>query len=249
MKFNPEIHHRHSIRLKDFDYSTPGAYFITICTQNHENLFGEISNHEIILNPAGQMTTNILKQIPSHYPGNDIGEFIVMPNHIHAIFFVGIGQPQENDQPQEERAPTGGAPLQDQPKYRNDRLYKNLISVGVGPRAYPSNKHAYPFKLGNHGGIAPTLKSAHIPEISGNHGGIAPTILSLPDIVHHFKTMTTKQYSYGVRQLKWPPFNGKLWQRNYYEHIIRNENEFTQICKYIIENPSNSELNITFTGD
>lgn len=55
MKYNPDIHHRRSIRLKGYDYSSKGMYFITICTQNRENLFGEIINNEMVLNIAGEM--------------------------------------------------------------------------------------------------------------------------------------------------------------------------------------------------
>ncbi|MDZ4245967.1 MAG: transposase [Dehalococcoidia bacterium] len=82
---------RRSIRLKNYDYSQPGAYFVTICSQNRRCLFGENKNAEIILNDAGRMITNIWHQIPAYYPGTDSGEFVVMPNHIHGIIFVGAG--------------------------------------------------------------------------------------------------------------------------------------------------------------
>ncbi len=62
--------------------------------------------------------------------------------------------------------------------------------------------------------------------------------LSLPDVVHRFKTMTTKRYADGVKQSGWPPFPGKLWQRNYWEHIIGNESELNRIREYIRNNPA-----------
>ncbi len=62
--------------------------------------------------------------------------------------------------------------------------------------------------------------------------------LSLPDVVHRFKTMTTKRYVDGVKQNHWPTFSGNLWQRNYYEHIIRDENELNRIRQYIMDNPA-----------
>ncbi|MBI5638866.1 MAG: transposase, partial [Nitrospirae bacterium] len=68
--------------------------------------------------------------------------------------------------------------------------------------------------------------------------GVAPTGLSLPDVVHRFKSFTTAEYRNGVKQNNWLPFNGRFWQRNYYEHIIRNEKELDRIRKYIIENPA-----------
>ncbi|HDZ62075.1 MAG TPA: hypothetical protein ENH40_02885 [Nitrospirae bacterium] len=70
----------------------------------------------------------------------------------------------------------------------------------------------------------------------GNHGGGAPT-MSLSDVMHRFKTLTTKRYTDGVKNNDWPRFNKKLWQRNYYEHIIRDENSYYQISEYIQTNP------------
>jgi hypothetical protein len=71
----------------------------------------------------------------------------------------------------------------------------------------------------------------------GQARGPAPTRLSLADVVHRFKTMTTKRYADGVKQSGWSPFRGRLWQRNYYEHIIRDESAFNRLRRYIDENP------------
>jgi REP element-mobilizing transposase RayT len=65
----------------------------------------------------------------------------------------------------------------------------------------------------------------------------APTNAKFPDIIGSFKSLTTNQYIKGVRDSNWLPFNKKLWQRNYYEHIVRNEKELDLVRKYIIENP------------
>jgi REP element-mobilizing transposase RayT len=94
-------------------------------------------------------------------------------------------------------------------------------SVGVGPRAYPdSDPCAYPGQ----------------PQELGQPQGVAPT-LGLPDVVHRFKTMTTKRYADGVKRLGWEPFRGRLWQRNYYEHIIRNEESLNRIREYVLTSP------------
>jgi REP element-mobilizing transposase RayT len=77
--------------------------------------------------------------------------------------------------------------------------------------------------------------------LRGNHGGIAPT-MSLPDIVNRFKTMTTKRYTDGVKQCGWRSYPGRLWQRNYFERVIRNEKELDQIREYIFDNPEKWEL-------
>jgi putative transposase len=66
-------------------------------------------------------------------------------------------------------------------------------------------------------------------------------LLSLPDVVHRFKTITTKRYVDGVKQNGWPRFPGRLWQRNYYEHIIRDEDDLKRIRKYIEQNPEKWE--------
>ena len=100
--------------------------------------------------------------------------------------------------------------------------------VGTDPRICP---------LGQSQGIAPTEGISATEGISPTPTeGIARS-LGLPDVVQRFKALTTRRYIYGVNQNNWPRFDGKLWQRNYWEHIIRNELELNRIRKYIIENP------------
>jgi len=173
MTFDSGIRRRRSIRLRGYDYTRAGAYFITICTQNRECLFGEITNGKMILDPAGDMIRTVWDEIPLHYTGIEIDEFVVMPNHIHGIIVI--------------------------------------VPVGATPRGCP--------------GVSGQLR-----ENAGT--------LSLPDMVHRFKTMTTKRYADGVKQSGWQRFPGKLWQRNYWEHIIRNEMELDRIREYIYTNPT-----------
>ena len=75
------------------------------------------------------------------------------------------------------------------------------------------------------------------PFYTGQTHRSAPTGTSLSDVVQWFKTMTTNEYIRGVKQQQWQPFPGKLWQRNYWDHIIRNENELHRIREYIRTNP------------
>ena len=77
-----------SLRLKEYDYSQPGAYFVTICVKDRKCLFGEISGEEMILNEAGIIAQNEIVNIPTHYGNIEIGESIVMPNHIHMIIYI-----------------------------------------------------------------------------------------------------------------------------------------------------------------
>src|SRR6266446_4936630 len=88
MKYNPEIHHRRSIRLKGYDYSQAGLYFITICCQDRKCIFGKIENDEMILNDAGKIANDYLINIPEKYNQTRMHEFVVMPNHVHAIIEI-----------------------------------------------------------------------------------------------------------------------------------------------------------------
>jgi REP element-mobilizing transposase RayT len=91
-RYNPERHNRRSIRLKGYNYAQSGAYFVTICAQNRECLFGEIQNHEMALNHAGEMVYQEWNDMTNKCPGIVIDEFIVMPNHIHGIICI-VGAP------------------------------------------------------------------------------------------------------------------------------------------------------------
>jgi putative transposase len=199
MKHNSGGHHRRSIRLKGYDCTQAGLYFITICTQNRLCLFGKIENGEMVLNDAGMMVKTVWYEIPVYYCKFNIYEFSVMPNHIH-----GIIQIKSNH-------------------------------VGAGPRACPDLGacHANECQQTN-GESQETIECPQKPK--GQPQGVAPT-MSLSDIVHRYKILTTKRYADGVNHNDWPRFNKKLWQRNYYEHIIRNHESYLKITEYIQTNP------------
>ena len=94
MKYDPDKHHRRSIRLKGYDYSQAGAYFVTICTQDRECLFGDVVDGEMRLNDAGQMVHRIWNDLSVKYPDIEMDEFVVMPNHVHGIIMLsGRGDP------------------------------------------------------------------------------------------------------------------------------------------------------------
>ncbi len=88
MKYDPDRHGRHSIRLKDYDYSIGGAYFITICAYKRQCLFGEIAYGEMRLNEAGRIVQLIWEQLPAHYPHIGLDAFVIMPNHVHGIVIL-----------------------------------------------------------------------------------------------------------------------------------------------------------------
>ena len=98
---------------------------------------------------------------------------------------------------------------------------------------------AQPRDTGQPRGVAPTVGTVIRERIHDNKQDVG---LSLPEVVHRFKTMTTKKYTVGVKQSGWPEFPGKLWQRNYYERIIRDSDELVQIQQYILDNPQRWEF-------
>ena len=112
-----------------------------------------------------------------------------------------------------------------------NHIHGIIMIVGAGPCARPDNKKTnHDYGSNNH---------------KGQPQGVAPT-LSLSDIVHRFKTMTTKQYCDGVKYNNWPAFKTRLWQRNYYEHVIRDEPDLNRIREYIKNNPANWETDEYF---
>lgn len=180
-KYNPEAHRRRSIRLKNYDYSRSGAYFVTVCTQKKECLFGEIVNGEMQLNNAGTMIGKWWNETAVKFSNIELDASVIMPNHFHAVVVIV------------------GATLCGRPA-----LCGHPVLQGQSPE-------------------------------SGQPHRVAPT---LGNIVDWFKTMTTNEYIRNVRQHNWPRFDAKVWQRNYYEHIVRNDDELNHIREYIANNPA-----------
>jgi len=88
MPYNPEVHHRQSIRLRDYDYSRAGAYFVTICAWQRECLFGEVVDGGIVLTPNGRIVLDVWGNLFHHYPHVELDQFVVMPNHVHGIIVL-----------------------------------------------------------------------------------------------------------------------------------------------------------------
>lgn len=186
MTYNPDIHHRRSIRLRNFDYASAGAYFVTICAQGRECLFGEVVDGVMAANDAGGMVGKWWRELAIKFPFVEPDLFVIMPNHFHGIIF--------------------------------------LVGADLCVRPDQNVRHE---NSGIHGS-APAKGSE-----AGAHTG-AP----LPTIIQWFKTMTTNEYMKNVLQSGWPPFPGRLWQRNYFERIIRNDAELDKFCNYILLNPA-----------
>ncbi|MBM3188247.1 MAG: transposase [Chloroflexi bacterium] len=184
--YDPDRHHRRSIRLRGYDYASAGAYFVTLCAQGKACLFGDVAGHEMVLNGAGEMVRRVWDELATRYPGVALDAFVLMPNHLHGIIVL---QP----------------------------------AVGAAPRGRPLRG-------------CPGNGQARGP---GQAQGPAPTpTLSLADVVHRLKSFTTALYLRGAREEAWPAFEGRLWQRNYWERVIRNERELRAIQEYIANNPA-----------
>ena len=97
MDYNPNIHHRRSIRLKEYDYSQNGLYFVTICTNNQTHFFGEIVDGEMCLSIIGKIVGALWHEIKNHVPNVKLHEFIVMPNHVHGIIEITNHVAIQND--------------------------------------------------------------------------------------------------------------------------------------------------------
>lgn len=167
---------RQSIRLKGYDYSSPGEYFITICTHNRKHIFGNVVDGEMQLNRFGKIAQNEWVNTESIRDNVVLDTFIIMPNHMHAVFGI----------------------------------MSNVGAVGAyrdtPVRDIPCNNYKSKFRSPskNVGAIVRGYKSA----------------------------VTTKINRLGKST------GTKIWQRNYYEHIIRNDKSLNHIRDYIINNPA-----------
>lgn len=175
MKFDPQIHHRRSIRLKGYDYSQSGAYFVTIVAWQRQCLLGDIVNGEMKLNEYGKIVQRAWFDLPKHYTHIQLGTFGIMPNHAHAVIIITM----------EEAGSDGAGPVGAGP-------------VGAGLRPAPTKREP------------------------------------LSEIVRAFKSFSARRIN-ELRKTQGIP----VWQRNYYERIIRDEEEHKRIHLYIEANPVN----------
>ena len=205
MRYNSDIHHRSSIRLKGYDYSKKGIYFVTVCTQNRENIFGKVINETMILNETGIIVENTWFDLPNHNSNIVLDMFIIMPNHVHAIITVGAGS---------KPVPDCGT--------QND---------GTG-------------QIDGVGQINITGQIDGADQIDRAGFEPAPTKeIPLSEIVRQFKTFSSKKINKQRNTVGIP-----VWQRNYYEHIIRNEDELNRIRQYIKNNPGNWNTDKNFVA-
>ena len=162
---------RKQIRLKDYDYSQNGFYFITICTYKKKKIFGIINNEKTILNDIGRIVEHTWKDLENHN-NIKIHEYVIMPEHIHGIIQIN-----------------------------KNRLY---------------------------------LPKDSIPEKNNN---------SIPEIIRQFKSFSSRRINQFLNNNDFKSFSsGELWQKSYYEHIIRDEMDYIEKAEYIMNNPIKREM-------
>ena len=157
---NPEAHsfRRKDIRIPEFDYSQPGAFFVTIVTKDRKTLFGQVNNGKMVLNNVGKLAEEVWLALPTHFPNVELGEWVIMPNHIHGILF----------------------------------FHRDTVGADC----------------------------------------VCPKSTELGKMLAGYKSAVSSK-------LKMSGFTGNVWQRNYYEHIIHNEEDLNSIIDYIVQNPLN----------
>jgi putative transposase len=171
---------RRSPRLPGYDYSQNGAYFVTICTHEHQSRLGTISGGVMSLNSKGDIVESCLKEITAHFSNLELPVYVVMPNHLHCIMII------------------------------KDSRERQLGSL--------SNNEVVSYTI-------PFIESFGKPGCS-----------TLPTIIRSLKSAVTNRVN-KVRENKKTPF----WQRGYYEHVIRSEEEMDRIGNYILGNPAKWE--------
>ena len=179
--FDAEHDNRQSTRMKGYDYTLPGAYFVTIISQNRMCLFGDIEKGEVKLSKIGQLVISCWKGITDKINNIVFDEFVLMPNHLHGIIFI-------------------------------------LESDGKGEAFSDLNTSMCVLSSENASPLRPR----------GTQSG------SLSAVIQNFKSVSTRM----MNKRYFKPGN-KIWQRNYYERIIRNDRELNAIRQYIHNNPLN----------
>ena len=164
MPYDPELHHRRSIRLPHWDYAESGAYFVTLCTFERARLFGAVRDDQMGLNRIGEIVAEEWLRSAEIRSEVELDDFVVMPNHLHAIVFIVRNGSDDG--------PAGGRPFS-----------------GTANR-------------------------------------------SLSALIQGFKASATKR----INQLR-RDGGSPVWQRNYYERVLRNDRELGRAREYVLDNP------------
>jgi putative transposase len=215
MSLDPDLFRRKSIRLRARDYSLPGFYFVTLCTHERRFLFGDIVDGVMHLNCMGRAVESCWRDIPRHYPHAALDEFVVMPNHIHGVIQIY----RDAWEPAQMPVRAVGIPI-----------VPGLVMLG----ANISDNRTDVLDVGanNYLPLQPNLSARRSLTRSKlfpmGHG----TSRTIGSMIRGFKIGVTR----------WARLHGHqsdVWQRNYHDHIIRNEHSLERVRRYIRANPAN----------
>lgn len=216
--FNPKLHHRRSIRLKKFDYSQAGLYFITLCCEGRAHLFGEVKQGLMHLNSYGRIAAQEWGKTLEIRSNCRLHVSVIMPNHIHGIIEITYSQNLKNT-PGEFLSPshTIGSMIRGF-KISTIKRIKDFIHESTGESQFaPINRLQF----------APINRSQFTPS---NELQFTPGNTPKMSELQFAPTRITEK----IKSL-----NYRIWQRNYYEHIIRDEKSYNNISNYILNNPQN----------
>lgn len=188
---------RKATRIPEYNYSSNGAYFITICTINKKYLFGKIENNTIFLNEFGKIAQQCWGEIPNHFDNVIVNEYCIMPNHIHGIIIVGC----------------------------NDRCTDNDYHSQWNNHVYRNNY---------------SQRDNHVQRDNDRCPLRARNMELVPKIISQYKSSITRTIQKNINK------NITIWQRSFYEHIVRNEKDMFRIQEYIMLNPIKWELDEYF---
>jgi putative transposase len=222
-----------SARLPNWDYSTPGYYFVTICAYNHRCIFGDIVNDNMRLNEYGKIVSDCVNQIPGHFDNAEMDEKMVMPNHVHAIIRlldsvhsrnprIDIVTPRVVTPRRDVACNVSTGEIRDTGEIHNTGNAGEIRNVNTKIPGTTKNT------------VAPTgMRDIHGDDDTQNRmSRISPKPESLSTIVRSFKSAVTNRMHAAQ-------FKGVVWQPRFHDHIIRNIRELYAIRRYIRSNPAN----------
>jgi REP element-mobilizing transposase RayT len=199
---------RRRMRLKDFNYSSQNFYFVTICALNKQKIFGKIESGNVILNKKGEIVKESFWEVTEHFTYVELDEFIIMPNHFHAIIIisgpVGLRSPQPDGTTKPDVTMKSDVTTKPDGTTKPDATSKP--DVTMKPEFEPQPNTA----------IRPNIQTKYF---------------TLSQVIAYFKYQSTKRINEAFHSE-----GNKIWQRSFYDRIIRNEIELDNVRKYIRHN-------------
>ncbi len=223
MKYNPNIHHRRSIRLKGYDYAKEGMYFVTICTKNRIHFFGEVEKSVMNLTEFGEIAHREWEKLPERWPHVELGAFQIMPNHMHGVLL--IGRPVSAITTVEKGVGKDGA--------TTVRATTRVAQTGVAPTD----------GVGSVG--APLLGAQNDTGAQDNPPKIPFSKMQwatrpyLGQIIGAYKSIVATACLNYHKENQPGVWLDKIWQRGFDDRIIRSAEAFDNISNYIINNQKN----------